>query len=65
MCKIPSEEVEKFGKDRWEQNLEFDADFFNDRFPIKKCFDNEFNDILLNDLINQEQMMILISQSGN
>jgi hypothetical protein len=65
MCNIPSEEVEKFWKGRWEQNPEFHSDYVNDRFPINKFFDSECNDILLNDLTNKDQMMKLISKRGN
>jgi hypothetical protein len=65
MCKIPSEEVEAFWKGRWEQNPDFDSNYFNDKFPIKKFFDGECNDILLTDLTNKDQMIKLISKRGN
>jgi hypothetical protein len=45
----PSEEEEKFWKGRWEQDPGLDIEYVNDRFPIKKFFDNECNVILLND----------------
>jgi hypothetical protein len=41
MCTIPSEELEKIWKGRWEEDPEFDTNYVNDRFPIKKFFDNE------------------------
>jgi hypothetical protein len=43
---------------------EFNIDYFNDRFPIKKFFNAEIKDILINDLINKEQIIKLIAKRG-
>jgi hypothetical protein len=56
---------EKFWKERWEQNPEFEMDYVNDRFPIKKFFNGESHDILINDFTNKQQMVKLISKRNN
>jgi hypothetical protein len=64
MCNIPPEDVDKFWRQRWEQNPVFDEDYVNNIFPIKKFFDGETNDIILHHLTDKEKMISLISKRG-
>jgi hypothetical protein len=44
---------------------EFNFDYENERFPIKKFLNGESNDMSINDLANKEKMIKLISERGN
>jgi hypothetical protein len=55
MYNIPPEDVDKFWRQRWEQNPVFDEDYVNDIFPMKKFFVGEMNNILLDDLTDKEK----------
>jgi hypothetical protein len=57
----PISNSQQENSDWMKQCSPFDLEQVNEKFPIKQLFDREMNEILMNDLINKEQVIKLIS----
>jgi hypothetical protein len=65
MCSIPPETVEAFLKGRWKHCPDFDYERVNYLYPVKKFFDQDLNDEIIQDLMDQEKLICLIKKRGN
>jgi hypothetical protein len=65
MCIIPPETVEGFWKGIREQCPDFDYERVNYLYLMKRFFDQDLNDEIIQDLMDQEKLISLIKKRGN
>jgi hypothetical protein len=62
MSKIAPEKAEEFVKGKWKQCQDFNEEAVNGRFLVKPSLDREKNIKLLDDLLDKDKIIRLISK---